>query len=136
MKRPILTSYQCVIGFSDLLLMATPQFTLRMMGLHAPEDALPYLSFIGAFVFSVGIACLYGAYIASCDGWTRTLATVWLLTTVTRATVALFVTGNVLTGALAVGWMTVAIMDAGCAVLQTIGLRRGWLNNAATSASK
>lgn len=140
MNRPILTSYQSFIGISDsvtgVLLMASPQFTLHMMGLQAPEDALPYLSFIGAFVFSIGVACLYGAYLAFCDGCTRKLSTVWLLTAVTRASVAIFVTGNVLTGVLAPGWMTVAIMDAGCAVIQTVGLRRGWLNHAATSSAK
>jgi hypothetical protein len=135
MKRPVLSIYQLLIGVSDAstgaLLMIAPQITLRLMGLHAPEDALPYLSFIGAFVFSVGVACLYGARLAACDGCRRKLATIWLLTAITRATVAIFVTSSVLAGTLAVGWMTVAISDAACAAIQTMGLRCGWLNNAA-----
>jgi hypothetical protein len=58
-------AYQTLIGLSDTLtgalLIVAPEFTLRLMGLHAPSDALAYLSFIGAFVLSVGLACLYGA---------------------------------------------------------------------------
>ena len=140
MKHPILTAYQMLIGVSDattgLMLMAAPQFTLHLMGLHAPDEATPYLSFIGAFVFSVGAACLYGAKLASCDGCKRKLATVWLLTAVTRGTVALFVTDSVLDGRLPNGWITVAAFDALCTIVQSIGLRRGWLNNAATSSAK
>jgi hypothetical protein len=111
--------------------MLAPQFTLQSMRLHAPDNALIYLSFIGAFVFSVGAACLYGAKLAACDGCKRKLATVWLLTAITRASVALFVTASVVSGALALGWMTVAVSDAGCALIQSIGLRRGWLNSPA-----
>jgi len=140
MKRPILTAYQLLTGVSDsatgLMLMLAPQFTLHLMGLRAPGDAAPYLSFIGAFVFSVGVACLYGAKLASCDGCRRKLGTVWLLTAVTRGTVALFVTNSVLSGRLPAGWMTVAIFDALCTILQSIGLQRGWLNNAATGSAK
>jgi hypothetical protein len=135
MKRPILTLYQSAIGISDtatgILLVAAPRFTLHLMGLLAPVDALPYLSFIGAFVFSVGLACLYGAKLAACDGCKRKLATVWLLTAITRASVALFVIDSVLAGTLQAGWLTVAACDAGCAGIQAIGLRRGWLDNAA-----
>jgi hypothetical protein len=135
MKRPILTLYQSAIGISDtatgILLVVAPGFTLRLMGLTAPADALPYLSFIGAFVFSVGLACLYGAQLAACDGCERKLGTVWLLTAITRASVALFVLDSVLTGTLQAGWLTVAACDAACAGIQAIGLRRGWLKNAA-----
>jgi hypothetical protein len=70
MKRPVLFSYQMLTGFSDsstgVLLIAAPEFTLRLMGLHVPADALPFLSFVGAFVLSVGLCCLYGGYLAYC----------------------------------------------------------------------
>jgi hypothetical protein len=135
MKRPILTLYQSAIGISDtatgVLLVVAPAFTLRLMGLQAPADALPYLSFVGAFVFSVGLACLYGAKLAACDGCKRKLATIWLLTAITRASVALFVIDSVLTGTLQAGWLTVAACDAACAGIQGIGLRSGWLDRAA-----
>ena len=67
MNRPILIGYQVLIGLSDTLtgalLIIAPEFALRLMGLHAPADALPFLSFIGAFVLSVGLTCLYGALV-------------------------------------------------------------------------
>ena len=44
MNRPILIAYQTLIGISDTLtgalLIVAPEFTLRLMGLHAPSDAL------------------------------------------------------------------------------------------------
>lgn len=48
MNRRILISYQLLIGFSDAitgaLLLIAPVFTLDLMRLHAPTDALTYLS--------------------------------------------------------------------------------------------
>jgi hypothetical protein len=135
MNRPILLSYQLTIGASDALtgalLMMAPALTLRLMFIDAPADALVYISFIGAFVFSVGAACLYGAFLTYQRCFGRRLEVVWLLTAVTRASVAIFVAGQVAAGALEPGWLTVAAMDGACAVIQAIGLRRGWVANAA-----
>ena len=54
MNRPILIGYQLLIGMSDTstgaMLIVAPELTLRLMHLHVPSDALPFLSFIGAFV--------------------------------------------------------------------------------------
>jgi hypothetical protein len=43
-----------------------PVTTLHMMRLHAPQDALPYLFYVGVFVLSVGIACLLSAVTQFC----------------------------------------------------------------------
>ena len=100
MNRPVLLAYQALIGLSDTLtgalLIIAPEFTLRLMGLHVPSDALPYVSFIGAFVLSVGLACLYGAIVMARRGSPCTLEAVWLLTAITRASVAIFVVTQVL----------------------------------------
>ena len=65
MTRTILIGYQLLIGVSDtatgILQVVAPAFTARLMHLHVPSDALPYLAYIGAFVLSVGLAGLYGA---------------------------------------------------------------------------
>ena len=131
MNRPALLLYQLLIGLSDTgtgaLLVMAPALTLRLMRLHAPEDALVYLSFIGAFVMGVGLSCLYGAYITWCDGCERKLTTIWMLTALMRASVAIFVTAQVLAGALPTGWTTVALFDAACVFIQIFGVRRGWL---------
>lgn len=131
MNRPILLGYQLLIGLSDTvtgaLLVVAPGFTLGLMRLHVPADALPFLSFIGAFVLSVGLACLYGWWVMGRRGSPCKLEAVWLLTAITRGCVAVFVITQVLAHMLEAGWMSVAITDGACVLIQAIGLRRGWL---------
>jgi hypothetical protein len=133
MKRRLLFAYQILTGLSDtstgLLLIAAPVLTLRLMHLHAVADTLPFLSYIGAFVLSVGLACLYGALLITRPFFAAKLEVVWLLTAITRGTVAIFVISKVATGALEIGWVTVAISDGGLALLQVIGIARGWLSD-------
>lgn len=135
MKRVLLVGYQLAIGLSDALtgalLIIAPSLTLRLMFLGAPSDAQIYISFIGAFVLSVGLACLYGAFLAYRRHMAKKLEMVWLLTGVTRASVAIFVCVQVAVGGLEFGWLTVAVVDGACVVIQAIGLRRGWIANAA-----
>lgn len=134
MNRPILIAYQLLIGLSDTLtgalLIVAPELMLRLMRLQAPSNALIYVSFIGAFVFSVGLACLYGALLAYKGGCRTKLEVVWLLTAITRASVAIFVIGQVLASTLDAGWLTVAATDGVCVLIQAIGLRQGWLARA------
>jgi hypothetical protein len=131
MTRRILIAYQLLTGISDTstgaLLIVAPALTLRLMSLDAPANALVYVSFIGAFVFSVGLACLYGARLAYRASCLPKLEVVWLLTVLARASVASFVFAQVVNGALQPGWLSVAVTDGTCVVIQTIGLRRGWL---------
>jgi len=135
MKRPILIGYQILIGLSDTatgaLLIIAPEFTLRLMHLQAAADALPYLSFIGAFVLAVGLSCLYGAFVMVCDWCELKLQVVWLITALMRASVAIVVVSQILAHTLQVGWITVALSDGACVLIQAVGLRRGWLANAA-----
>ena len=135
MNRPILIGYQLLIGISDTmtgaLLMIAPAFTLGVMRLHAPADALVYLSFIGAFVLSVGLSCLYGARLMIRRGSPCRLEVIWLLTAIIRASVAVFVLTQILAHTLDVGWLTVAITDGACVLIQAMGLRRGWLAHVA-----
>lgn len=131
MNGSLLLVYQVLAGCCDastgaLLLMA-PALTLRMMLLRAPDDALTYVSFIGAFVLATGIAYLYGAYLVIRERCATKLEVLWLLTAFTRASVAIFVMGQVLTGALPMGWLTVAAADGVCVLIQATGLRKGWL---------
>jgi hypothetical protein len=135
MNHRILIGYQLLIGLSDAitgaLLIAAPRFTLGMMRLHAPDNTLVYLSFIGAFVLSVGLSCLYGAYLVIRHGNPYRWEVVWLLTAIVRASVAIFVITQIIEHTLEVGWLTVAITDGACVLIQTIGLRKGWLTHVA-----
>jgi hypothetical protein len=135
MNRSILIGYQLTIGLSDTLtgalLMVAPELTLGLMRLRAPADAMPYLSFIGSFVLSVGLSCLYGAYLMIRRGSLCRLEIVWLLTAIARASVAIFVIAQILAHTLEAGWLTVALSDGACVLIQTIGLRKGWLAHVA-----
>ncbi len=134
MKRKLLITYQLVTGLSDtltgLFLIAAPELTLHMMKLRAPTDALQFISYIGVFVLSVGLACLYGAWLAARVGSADKLEVVWLLTASTRILVAVFIVTKIASGDLETGWATVAFTDGAFAILQFSGLARGWLRNA------
>ncbi|KAA6456482.1 hypothetical protein DYQ86_25455 [Acidobacteria bacterium AB60] len=133
MKRTVLLGYQSIAGLSDTatgaMLCVAPQFTLRLMGVSAPAAADPYLSWIGAFVFAVGIAYLYGAMLIALDAPAERIEIVWLLTAMIRSAVAIYVLKAILADQLSSGWMTVAIFDGVCALIQAIGLRKRWLSD-------
>lgn len=134
MNPRFLLGYQLITGFSDAgtgaLLIVAPEFTLRLMGIQVPSDAIPFISFIGAFVFSVGLACLYGASLAARgEGRTR-VEMVWLLTAFTRSAVAIFLVQGVGAGTLGAAWLIVAIFDGAFALVQAIGLRMKWVAHA------
>lgn len=135
MNREILIGYQLLTGISDAatgaLLILTPAFTLQHMGVSVPADALAFISFIGAFVLSVGLACLYGARVAIRRSSPCRLETVWLLTAITRCSVAVFITVQILGRTLEPAWLTVALADSACVVYQAVGLRKGWVGHVA-----
>jgi|BarGraIncu00222A_1022003.scaffolds.fasta_scaffold82207_2 hypothetical protein len=134
MKRRILLAYQLLTGLSDgstgVLLIFAPAVALRLMHLHVSPGALPFLSYIGAFVLSVGVACFYGAFLVTRADFAPKLEVVWLLTAITRGLVAVFVISKIVSGTLEAGWMTVAVSDGALALLQAIGLSQGWLADA------
>jgi hypothetical protein len=131
MKTSALLGYQWLTGISDagtgVLLCIAPAFTLRIMGVRAPGDAMPFVSYVGAFVLSVGLACLYGAYLVIQRDRSARLEMVWLLTAFTRGAVSIFIVKEVLIGELEVAWLGVAVFDALCVAIQSAGLRKGWL---------
>ena|SRR5450755_4095987 len=135
MKRRILLGYQILTGLSDtttgILLMISPALALRLMRLDLPSCSLPFLSYIGTFVLSVGVACLYGAYLVTRQDFAPKLEVVWLLTAITRGLVTIFIVWKVTSGVLEAGWLTVAISDGTFALIQGIGLYRRWLADVA-----
>lgn len=133
MKRHILLGYQLITSISDtstgIMLIVAPALTLHLMKLNVAPVALPFLSYIGVFVLSVGLACLYGALLTTPMVDVEKLEVVWFLTALTRALVALFVLTKVVSGSLDTGWITVAITDAVFASIQAVGLAKGWLSH-------
>ncbi len=131
MKRFILLGYQVAAGGADALtgalLVAEPALALQWMGLRAPADAMPFIAYIGSFVLAVGLCYLYGAMLVWRCGCISKVETIWLLTAIVRISVAAFVFTSVLSRALDVGWSTVGVFDCACALIQAVGLRKGWL---------
>jgi hypothetical protein len=134
MKHPVLFGYQAIAGLSDTatgaMLCVAPQFTLHLMGLRAPADAAPYISYIGAFVLSLGLSYLYGGILIAIEASAERMEMIWLVTAFTRSAVAIYVLKAVLAGDLEAGWITVAAFDAACALIQAEGLRKRWLFDA------
>ena len=135
MNRALLLVYQLLAGACDTvtgaLLLVAPAFTLRLMRVQSPPDALIYISFVGAFVFAVGLAYLFGAYLITSRGCERRFEAVWIITAIIRASVAVFVISEILSGSLEVGWLTVAVTDGTLVLIQAVGLRLGWAANVA-----
>ena len=141
MKRRLL-AYQSAVACSDLCtgagLMAAPQWTLGWMGISltgsiaAPANLsrAVLIGYVGAFVFAVGMLCACGVWILLRRGQRAHMEMLWLATAILRASVAVYVTMQVLSLHLALPWLQVAAFDAVCAALQGIGLRRRWLNHA------
>jgi len=134
MRQRVLLGYQWVTGLSDtgtgILLYFAPLFTLHLMGVHAPTGAAPYVSYIGTFVLSVGIACLYGVRIIALGASSEKLEMVWLLTTFSRSAVAIYIVKCIFAGELELAWISVALFDGVIAAIQGIGLRKRWLSHA------
>lgn len=137
MKTKLLLAYQILTGLSDgltgILLIFAPALTLHLMQVSVPTDALSYISYIGAFVLSTGIACLYGASLISPTAVSVKLEVVWLLTAITRGLVALFVGSSIIHGTLSAAWLSVALSDGFLAAFQFAGLAAGWLRTTGRS---
>jgi vacuolar-type H+-ATPase subunit I/STV1 len=131
----MLFTYQLLTGLSDtstgFLLIFFPYLTLSLMKVHVVPNTALFLSYIGVFILSVGLACLYGAALTPPPALLQKLEVVWLLTAITRGLVAAFIVWKILSGLLEPGWAAVAISDGAFALLQGIGLWRGWLTDAA-----
>ena len=140
MKHKLLLAYQILTGMSDgltgILLLFAPALTLRLMQVTAPASSLVYISYIGAFALSTGIACLYGASLISPTSISIKLETVWLLTAITRGLVALFVGSSIVHGTLSLAWLSVALSDGFLAVFQLVGLTAGWLRTGRSDAAR
>lgn len=102
--------------------MTAPAFTLKLMNLEVPQQALPFIDWIGAFVFAVGV-CYFLAF----GGVRESRAMVWRMTALARSVVAVFLIWKISEGSLAIGWITVAATDTIVALVQWVGLKRRWI---------
>jgi hypothetical protein len=127
-----LLTYQYVAGLSDtstgLLLVFAPSWTLTLMGVQRLPQPIEYASYVGVFVLGVGLAYLSVTRLPLTAQNTPRWQTVWILTALIRSLVAAFLLAEILSGQMEPAWFTVAIVDGCLAVIQWIGLWKGWLN--------
>ena len=117
--------WSAAVGAMDTLtgvmLMFFPALTLGMIGVvPPPHESLVLVSWIGVFVTGVGLS--YGMAL----GNPARGVTVWAITGLVRALVAVFLTIKILSGALPHAWLTVALTDGVVAAVQLTVLRLGW----------
>lgn len=126
-----LPAYQWLAGLCDTstgaLLVFAPAWTLRLMGLHQLPSPIEFVSFVGVFVLSVGLAYLYAARWPMNFHFAPRWQTVWFLTALSRSLVAMFLTWQIIAGKIEAAWLTVALTDGALAIVQWAGLHLGWL---------
>lgn len=127
-----LLAVHCLSGLGDsltgALLVFAPAWTLTLLGVRQPPRPLAFISFIGVFVLSVGLAYLWTARLpmrpANSPHWQMT----WVFTALVRTLVATYLIFTVATGRMEFSWLTVALVDGTWAGVQWTGLHRGWLD--------
>jgi len=114
---------------TGVVLVAAPGAALGLADVALPggEAAAILMRWIGAFVGGVGLSYLWAVAPRSAGERARRLPGVWGATAMIRTGVALFCLMSVVTGALAPIWIVVGLTDAALAIVQSWGLRAGWL---------
>jgi hypothetical protein len=124
--------YQCLAGLGDTstgwLLIVEPRWTLTLMGVHLLPQPIEFASFVGVFVLGVGLVYLYAMHLPLDAAHAPRWQTVWALTALVRTLVAVFLFVEISSGRMERAWLAVAVFDGTLALIQWIGLTRGWLD--------
>jgi hypothetical protein len=121
-SQKVFTAFQLVAGGCDAvtgaLLLVSPVFTLRLMGVHQTIAEPVLISFIGVFVFSIGLSYLLFSTPPRNSNQVAAVRAAWLITGIIRLCVATFVAGACFAGRLEPAWLTITIVDFSLAVIQ------------------
>jgi hypothetical protein len=124
--------FQWLAGSCDtatgVLLVFSPAWTLKLMGVHQVPEPMAFASFVGVFVLGVGLAYLSIARLPLNAKHALRWQTVWSLTALIRSLVASFLVWQIFAGHMEKTWLIVAATDGALATFQWIGLKRGWLD--------
>jgi len=91
------------------------------------SEALVFIRFIGAFVFSIGCLYLFAlvpAIAANTWGW---MSGVFAVTAWVRAVICVFTTTAIIFGGLSLAWWSVPVSDGLLAVIQVWVIWKGWV---------
>lgn len=126
-----LLAYQFFAGSCDtatgILLIFAPKWTLALMGVSHSSFSSAATSFVGTFVLSVGLGYLYATRLPMNPANAPRWQTIWILTALTRSLVSGFLFWQIAIKQMEYAWLTVAFTDGALAVIQWIGLEKGWL---------
>ncbi|MGZ8898548.1 MAG: hypothetical protein ACXW3Z_00485 [Limisphaerales bacterium] len=131
MIKKSFTLYQFAVGTCDtltgVLLLIVPQFALKLMGVtQAPAEPV-FISFIGAFVLSVGLTYLVFAGSPRSESELGAARAAWLITGLGRLCAGTFVLLAITAGRMELPWISITVVDLSIGGFQLIGLRRQWL---------
>lgn len=105
------------------MLVAAPDFTLRMMGVGMPDAAAPFVRFIGAFVLGVGLAYFSPLLREGGERSDVALRAVFVATGIIRLSIGLFTGLAVISGGLIWPWLSVTVSDLTLAAVQGLIVR-------------
>ena len=105
------------------LLLAAPATVYSLLGLSPLPTPAVYASFVGAFVFAVGLTYLYPFLFAQKERQRR-WEVVFESTAISRLAVASFLAVTILAGAMDPLWSLVLFTDLSLALFQIFYLRR------------
>jgi hypothetical protein len=135
-SKKILRLVQVLVGSMDtltgLLLIFLPAATLKLMGIPALEGGVTMLSWVGVFVFGVGVSYFLVCVGEEGEGAWGAWRMQWKMTALVRIAVGSFVLWKIGMGALDAAWWTVAGTDFLVAGGQLWGLWQGWLGGRET----
>jgi hypothetical protein len=112
-------------SLTGVLLMTVPLLTLRLMGVEAPSEAVPYVRFMGAFIFAVGSLYLWGLLSVALLGTWKGVFCMYYATAWIRAVIGVFSTVAILSGGLGLEWGVVPLTDISLAIFQVVWLLKG-----------
>ena len=105
-------------SLSGLMLVFFPGLSLGLMGVPQAYTDWIFVSFVGAFVFAVGVTYLYGLWsVRVGEAWAE-VRTIWKMTAWIRSVVSLFTAISILAGFLSPHWLTVPVTDGLLAAFQ------------------
>lgn len=128
MERKLIKAITLLLGLMDtatgMLLVLSPQATLRLMAIDVVYTDWVFIRFVGAFVLAVGSTYLLGLLsVIRGNNW-QELRQVWKMTAWIRAIICLFTTGSIAAGWLDPSWAGVPLTDGMVAAAQIYWLSR------------
>ena len=113
---------------SGLLLMLSPEFTLNLMNVPVVgSETWVFISFICAFVFSVGCLYLFAFRSVSLTRNWSYVRFVFEVTAWVRSVICVFTTLAILKNALPLEWISVPLTDGMLACVQIWVVWSGWI---------